>query len=151
MYFSWHKPKVDWGKRYLRFSHRESEEPFPFKSVKCKATKIVRFSSLLHSVGTPGTEYSPHICYGTGYFFMRCMPCPSTSPKLFCASPNFLSQTLNCIYCRSKHFCAHKNWIYWMVWHKSFWTVSICKVFFGLPQKIWTCPEYFGTCRRTRQ
>ena len=39
------------------------------------------------------------------------MPCPFTGPKMYCASPNFLSQTKNLFtYCGShKHFVPEKK------------------------------------------
>jgi hypothetical protein len=45
---------------------------------------------------------------------------------MFCASPNFLSQP------------------------KKLTTFSAFSKTFGLSQKMWTNPKYFGTCKRTR-
>ena len=44
------------------------------------------------------------------------MPCPFTGPKMFCAGPNFLSQTKNWLHLvlLQKLLCPHKNQFYWM-------------------------------------
>ena len=78
------------------------------------------------------------------------MPCPFTGRKMFCASPNFLSQLKNLTAfsagtktnfteCKSS-FCLHKMFV----------TGTICKYIFGLTQKIWTGKKHFATCKRTR-
>jgi hypothetical protein len=58
-------------------------------------------------------------------FFLFFMPCPSTGPKMFCAGPNFLSQSKNSIAfsASSKTFVpAQKpdilNGNYLLVWYK---------------------------------
>jgi hypothetical protein len=38
-----------------------------------------------------------------------------------------------------------------LVWHKKIGTGVICKSVFGMAQKIWTSPKYFGTRKRTGQ
>ena len=55
----------------------------------------------------------------------RLMSCPFTGPKMFCAGPNFLSQTKNLfMYCtrlyQSQTFCARQKMICIQCWHKSF-------------------------------
>ena len=72
------------------------------------------------------------------------MPCPSTGPKMFCASPNCLkSQSKNLIVfsASSKTFVlAHKpillNGNHLLVWHKMFGTGTKCTSIFGLAQNI---------------
>ena len=62
------------------------------------------------------------------------LPCPFTSPKMFCAGPNFLSQpkNLTAFSASSKLLCRHKNQFCWMQiiflsgtknldQHKTFW------------------------------
>ena len=86
------------------------------------------------------------------------MPCPSTGPKMFCASPNFLSQPkdLTAFSASSKTFVpAQKpillNTNHIFVWHKMFVTATLCKYIFGLTQKFWNSTKHFVTCKRTRQ
>ena len=85
------------------------------------------------------------------------MLCPFTGPKMFCASPNFLSQpkNLTAFSASSKPFVPAQKPIllnakHLFVWHKMFVTATICKQIFVLAQKIWTSPKHFGTCKRTR-
>ena len=85
------------------------------------------------------------------------MPCPFTGPKIFCASPNFLSQpkNLTTLSASSKPFVPAQKPIllnanHLFVWHKMFVTATICKYIFVLAQKIWTSTKHFGTCKRTR-
>ena len=87
----------------------------------------------------------------------RPMPCPLTSPKMFCDVPHFLCQTKNvftyCVGHRNfvpvkKMICIQKNWF--LCRHKSFWRGTKCRQIFGLAQKIWTGTKHFGTCKRTR-
>ena len=85
------------------------------------------------------------------------MPCPFTSPKMFCAGPNCLSQPkkLTAFSASSKTFVPAQKSIllnanHLFVWHKMFVTATICKQIFGPAQKIWTSPKHFGTCKRTR-
>ena len=54
------------------------------------------------------------------------MPCPFTGTKMFCAGKSFLSQP------------------------KKLTAFSASSKTFGLDQKIWTSPQHFGTCKRTR-
>ena len=67
----------------------------------------------------------------------KLMPCPFTGPKMFCAGPNFLSQSKNLIAfsASSKTFVpAQKiptktillNANHLFVWHKMFVTATIC-------------------------
>jgi uncharacterized protein (DUF608 family) len=81
------------------------------------------------------------------------MPCPFTGPKMFCASPNFLSQSQNltAFSASSKTFVSAQKPIllnanHLFAWHKMFVTCSI----FVLTQKMWTGTKHFGTCKRTR-
>ena len=62
------------------------------------------------------------------------MPCPFTSPKMFCAGPNFLSQrkNLTAFSASSKTFeqaqktiLLNANQLF--VWHKMFVTATMCK------------------------
>ena len=81
------------------------------------------------------------------------MPCPFTGPKMFCASPNFLSQPKNLTASKTfvpaqKPILLNANGLF--VWHKMFVTGTICKYIFCLAQKNWTSTKYFGTCKRTR-
>ena len=69
------------------------------------------------------------------------MPCPSIGPKMFCAGPNFLSQSKNLIaFSYSlKNVFWHKNQIgnHLFVWH----------TIFGTPQNVYqflVCPRKFG-------
>ena len=85
------------------------------------------------------------------------MPCPFTSPKMFCAGPNFLCQSKNLIAfsASSRTFVPAQKAIllqakHLFVWHKMFVTTTKCKQIVGLAQKIWTSPKHFGTCKRTR-
>ena len=62
------------------------------------------------------------------------MPCPFTGPKMFCASPNFLSQpkNLTAFSASSKSFVPAQKTILLnanqlFVWHKMFVTATICK------------------------
>jgi len=71
------------------------------------------------------------------------VPCPFTSPKMFCASPIFLSQpkNLTAFGASSKPFVpAQKlmllNVSHLFVWHKMFVTATICKFIFGPAQKL---------------
>ena len=84
------------------------------------------------------------------------MPCPFTGHKMFCTGQIFLSQpkNLTTFSASSKTFVPAQKPIllnanYLFVWHKMFVTATICKWFF-VPQKIWTSPKYFETCKRTR-
>ena len=57
------------------------------------------------------------------------------------------------VFYRSQNFCKkllcrHKTQICWM--EIIFWCGTKCISIFGLFQKIWTSPKYFGTLRRTR-
>ena len=56
------------------------------------------------------------------------MPCPSTSPKIFCAGPNFLSQSKNLIVFSGlfKNFCAGTDTKF-IEWKSSF----------GVAQNVW--------------
>ena len=85
------------------------------------------------------------------------MPCPFESRKMFCASPNFLSQTKNLFtYGGSyKHFLPEKKmiciqWSWYFCRHKSVWKGTRCSQIFGFAQKIWTSSKHFGTCKRKR-
>ena len=85
------------------------------------------------------------------------MHCPFTSPKMFCAGPNFLSQSKNltAFSASSKTFVPAQKPIllnanHLFVWHKMLVTATIRKWIFGQAQKIWTSPKHFGTCKRTR-
>ena len=69
------------------------------------------------------------------------MPCPSTGPKIFCASPNRLSLSKNLIAFSAFSKTNLLNVNHLLVCHKMFWSS---------PKKIWNSPNYFGTCRRTR-
>ena len=89
--------------------------------------------------------------------YISLMPCPFTSPKMFCACPNFLSQpnNLTAFSASSTTFVLAQKPIlmipnHLFVWHKMFVTATICKWIFGLAQKIWTSPKHFGSCKRTR-
>ena len=80
------------------------------------------------------------------------MPCPFTGPKMFCAVPNFLSQrkNLTAFSASSKTFLPVQkltllNANNFFVWHKMFVTATICKEIFGVAQKIWSSPKFFGT------
>ena len=84
-------------------------------------------------------------------------PCPFTSPKMFCAGPNFLSQpkNLTAFSASSKTFGPAQKPIllnsnHLFVWHNMFVTATTCKKIVGLAQKIWTSTKHFGTCKRTR-
>jgi hypothetical protein len=62
------------------------------------------------------------------------MPCPFTGPKMFCASPNVLSQpkNLTVFSASSKTFVPAQTPIlldanHLFVWHKSFVIATICK------------------------
>ena len=62
------------------------------------------------------------------------LPCPYSSPKMFCASPNFMSQpkTLTAFSASSKTFVPAQKPIllnanHLFVWHKMFVTATICK------------------------
>ena len=69
------------------------------------------------------------------------MPCPFTGPKMFCASPNILSQprNLTAFSDSTKNFFAGtKN------------NFTECKSSFCLAPKIWTSQKHFGTCKRIR-
>ena len=62
------------------------------------------------------------------------MPCPFTGPKMFCASPNFLTQpkNLTAFSATSKTFVPAQKPIllnanHLFVWHKMFVTATICK------------------------
>ena len=64
----------------------------------------------------------------------RLMSCPFTGPKMFCASPNFLSQPKNLtpFSASSKTFVLAQKPIllnanHLFVWHKMFVTATICK------------------------
>jgi len=64
----------------------------------------------------------------------RLMPCPFSSPKMFCADPNFLSQPKNmtAFSASSKTFVPAQKPILLnanrlFVWHKMFVTATICK------------------------
>ena len=76
------------------------------------------------------------------------MPCPFTGPKMFCASPNCLSQPNNLF-----TYCAnHKHFVPQTKRGIAFSKIGFCagtKVFV-LAQKIWTGTKHFGTCKRTR-
>ena len=85
------------------------------------------------------------------------MPCPFTGPKMFCDSPNFLSQhkNLTAFIASSKTFVPAQKPIllnskHLFVWQKIFVTATICKKIFGLGQQIWTSSKHFGTCKRAR-
>jgi hypothetical protein len=76
------------------------------------------------------------------------MPCPSTGRKMFCASPNFLSQSRNLIafIASSKTFLpAQKpnllNGNHLLVRHKIFGTDTKCTQIFSLAHTQW--PKYF--------
>ena len=65
---------------------------------------------------------------------IKLMPCPFTGPKMFCASPNFLSQpkNLTAFSASSKTFVPAQKPIllnanHLFVWHKMFVTATICK------------------------
>ena len=67
-------------------------------------------------------------------FFLSLMPCPFTGPKMFCASPIFLSQpkNLTAFNASSKTFVPAQKPIllnanHLFVWHKMFVTATICK------------------------
>ena len=71
------------------------------------------------------------------------MPCPFTGPKMFCPSPNLLSQpkNLTAFSASSKTFVPAQKPIllnanHLFVRHKMFVTATICKYIFGLAQKI---------------
>ena len=71
------------------------------------------------------------------------MPCPFTGLKMFCASPNFLSQpkNLTAFSASSKTFVPAQKTIlltanHLFVWHKMFVSATICKCIFGLAQKF---------------
>ena len=54
-----------------------------------------------------------------------------------------------------KLLCRHKKQFYWMQiiflsGTNFLWLPQYVNRFFGLAQKIWTCPKHFGTCKRTR-
>ena len=62
------------------------------------------------------------------------MPCPFTSPKMFCAGPKILSQPkkLTAFSASSKTFVLAQKPIllnanHLFVWHKMFVTATICK------------------------
>jgi hypothetical protein len=85
------------------------------------------------------------------------MPCPFTGRKMFCASPNFLSQpkNLTAFSASSKTFVLAQKSIllnanHLFGWHKMFVPGTICKSIFGPTQKIWTSIKHFATCKRTR-
>ena len=85
------------------------------------------------------------------------MPCPFTGPKMFCAGPNIMSQPKQrtVFSASSKTFVLVRKTIllnanHLFVWLKMFVTGTICKLIFGLAQKIWTSTKHFGTCKRTR-
>ena len=86
------------------------------------------------------------------------MPCPFTGSKMFCAGTNILCQhkNLTAFGASSRTFVAAQKPIllnanHLFVWQKIFVTATICKWIFGLAQKVWTSPKYFGVCKRTRQ
>ena len=86
------------------------------------------------------------------------MPRPFTGPKMFCASPNFLSQprNLTAFSASSKTFVLAQKTIllntnHILFRHKMFVTGTICKQILGLAQKIWTSTKHFGTGKRTRR
>ena len=67
------------------------------------------------------------------------MPCPFTGPKMFSNGPIFLCQTKYLFtHCGSHKHLVPKRWF------------TLCKIGFGLAQKIWTGTKHFGTCKRTR-
>ena len=84
------------------------------------------------------------------------MPCPFTGHKMFCAGPNILCQTKNKIV-----FSATPNIVlalklnlldanHLLFWDQNFGTGAIFKLVFGMAQKIWTRPKFFGIPKRTR-
>ena len=71
------------------------------------------------------------------------MPCPSTSPKMFCAGPNFWGsdQKLNFIQSCCKRFCASTKTINFLnANHLLLW-----QLISNLAENIWTSPNYFYT------
>ena len=73
-------------------------------------------------------------CPFTLYRYILHMPCPFTGLKLFCASPNFLSQpkNLTAFSASSKPFVSPQKSIlldanHLFVWHKMFVTAKMCK------------------------
>ena len=85
------------------------------------------------------------------------MLCPPTGSEVSCAGPIFLSQSKNVIAfsASSRTFVpAQKpNLVvgnYLLARHKMFETGTKCISIFGLAQKIWTSPKFFGTCKGTR-
>jgi hypothetical protein len=88
------------------------------------------------------------------------MPCPPTGSKMFCVSRNFLSQSKHLIASLKTFVPAKKpnllNENHLLVWHKIFGIATKCVTIFGLAKKfgpapnIWTSPNCFETCRRTR-
>ena len=84
------------------------------------------------------------------------MPCPSTGPKMFCAGPNFLCLTkIILILCPSQTFCAIQKGDLQLVnsglvLAQNIWSGTKCSSIFGLAQNIWTSPNHFGTCERTK-
>ena len=70
----------------------------------------------------------------------RLIPCPSTGPKMFCAGPNFLSQskTLIAFSASSKTFVPVQklNGNYLLVWHKMFGNGLNCISIYDPAQKI---------------
>ena len=73
---------------------------------------------------------------------------------MFCAGPNFLSQTKNstALSASSKTFVLAQKPIllnanHFYVWHKMFVTATIYKQIFDLAQKNWNSPKHFGTCK----
>ena len=71
------------------------------------------------------------------------MPCPFTGPKMFCASPNFLSQpkNLTAFSASSKTFVPAQKPIllianHLFVCHKMFVTATICEYFWSGPKKL---------------
>ena len=71
---------------------------------------------------------------GTKVFEEALMPCPFTGLKMFCAGPNFLSQSKNLIEfsASSKTFVPAQKTIlldanHRLFWHKMFVTGTICK------------------------
>ena len=79
------------------------------------------------------------------------MPCPFTCPKMFCAGPNFSSQSKNLtafsassktVVRAQKPILLNANHLF--VLHKMFVTGTICKEIFGLAQKFGPAQNILG-------
>ena len=86
---------------------------------------------------------SPNLVRQNSYDSKTFMPCPSTSPKMFCAGPNFWGsdQKLNFIQSCCKRFCASTKTINFLnANHLLLW-----QLISNLAENIWTSPNYFYT------